>query len=113
MGMGGQVHGGGRGLPSWWVWVCWDRALMGLHSTYHTTPHGSVPMAKYIYEMYLETGSEPSPIDCFKKFHTKKDGKEWATDKAKTLHDGSRDEEDNSNNDKEVENSLEGDSQED
>ncbi|KAK7838809.1 hypothetical protein CFP56_019095 [Quercus suber] len=40
MGVGGKVHGGGRGLPSWWVWVCWDRALMGLHSTYHTTPHG-------------------------------------------------------------------------
>ena len=35
---------------------------------------------------YLETGSEPSPIDCFKKFHTKKDGKEWATDHAKTLY---------------------------
>ena len=35
---------------------------------------------------YLETGSEPSPIDCFKKFHTKKDGKEWATDRAKTLY---------------------------
>ena len=31
-------------------------------------------------------GSEPSPIDCFKKFHTKKDGKEWATDRAKTLY---------------------------
>nr|POF05103.1 hypothetical protein CFP56_05713 [Quercus suber] len=46
---------------------------------------GFVPMAKYRYEMYLETGSEPSPIDCFKKFHTKKDGKEWATDHAKTL----------------------------
>nr|POF25171.1 hypothetical protein CFP56_29463 [Quercus suber] len=44
-------------------------------------------MAKYRYEMYLETGSEPSPIDCFKKFHTKKDGKEWATDHAKTLYD--------------------------
>ena len=37
---------------------------------------------------YLETGSEPSPIDCFKKFHTKKDGKEWATDHAKTLYVG-------------------------
>ncbi|KAL0012247.1 hypothetical protein SO802_007355 [Lithocarpus litseifolius] len=48
---------------------------------------GSVPMAKYRYEMYLETGSEPSPIDCFKKFHTKKDGKEWATNHAKTLYD--------------------------
>ncbi|XP_030946440.1 uncharacterized protein LOC115970942 [Quercus lobata] len=48
---------------------------------------GSVPMAKYRYEMYLETGSEPSPIDCFKKFHTKKDGKEWATDHAKTLYE--------------------------
>nr|POE90878.1 hypothetical protein CFP56_26524 [Quercus suber] len=36
---------------------------------------------------YLETGSEPSPIDCFKKFHTKKDGKEWATDHAKTLYE--------------------------
>ncbi|KAL0002288.1 hypothetical protein SO802_016069 [Lithocarpus litseifolius] len=47
----------------------------------------SVPMAKYRYEMYLETGSEPSPIDCFKKIHTKKDGKEWATDHAKTLFD--------------------------
>ena len=31
-------------------------------------------------------GSEPSPIDCFKKFHTKKDGKEWATDHAKTFY---------------------------
>ncbi|KAK9987047.1 hypothetical protein SO802_031998 [Lithocarpus litseifolius] len=48
---------------------------------------GSIPMAKYRYEMYLETGSEPSPIDCFKKFHTKKDGKEWATNHAKTLYD--------------------------
>ncbi|KAL0014014.1 hypothetical protein SO802_001083 [Lithocarpus litseifolius] len=48
---------------------------------------GSVPMAKYRYEMYLEMGSEPSPIDCFKKFHTKKDGKEWATDHAKTLYE--------------------------
>nr|XP_023892709.1 uncharacterized protein LOC112004713 [Quercus suber]XP_023892710.1 uncharacterized protein LOC112004713 [Quercus suber]XP_023892711.1 uncharacterized protein LOC112004713 [Quercus suber]XP_023892713.1 uncharacterized protein LOC112004713 [Quercus suber]XP_023892714.1 uncharacterized protein LOC112004713 [Quercus suber] len=48
---------------------------------------GFVPMAKYRYEMYLETGSEPSPIDCFKKFHTKKDGKEWATDHAKTLYE--------------------------
>ena len=35
---------------------------------------------------YLETGSEPSPIDCFKKFHTKKDGKEWATDHTKALY---------------------------
>ena len=35
---------------------------------------------------YLEAGSEPSPIDCFKKFHTKKDGKEWATDHAKTFY---------------------------
>ncbi|XP_075664906.1 uncharacterized protein LOC142634496 [Castanea sativa] len=48
---------------------------------------GSVPMAKYRYEMYLEMGSEPSPIDCFKKFHTKKDGKEWANDHAKTLYE--------------------------
>ncbi|KAL0011767.1 hypothetical protein SO802_006875 [Lithocarpus litseifolius] len=47
---------------------------------------GSAPMANYRYEMYLETGSEPSPIDCFKKFHTKKDGKEWATDHAKTIY---------------------------
>nr|POF27322.1 hypothetical protein CFP56_25576 [Quercus suber] len=37
--------------------------------------------------VYLETGSEPSPIDCFKKFHTKKDGKEWAIDHAKTLYE--------------------------
>ncbi|KAK9989296.1 hypothetical protein SO802_029535 [Lithocarpus litseifolius] len=35
---------------------------------------------------YLETGSKPSPIDCFNKFHTK-DGKEWATDHAKTLYE--------------------------
>ena len=35
---------------------------------------------------YLEIGSEPSPIDCFKKFHTKKDGKEWATDHTKALY---------------------------
>ncbi|KAL0017281.1 hypothetical protein SO802_004350 [Lithocarpus litseifolius] len=48
---------------------------------------GSVPMAKYRYEMYLEMGTEPSPIDFFKKFHTKKDGKEWATDHAKTLYE--------------------------
>ncbi|KAF3957490.1 hypothetical protein CMV_017503 [Castanea mollissima] len=48
---------------------------------------GSIPMAKYRYEMYLKTSSEPSPIDCFKKFHTKKDGKEWATDHAKTLYE--------------------------
>nr|POE94095.1 hypothetical protein CFP56_47499 [Quercus suber] len=47
---------------------------------------GSIPMAKYRYEMYLETDSKPSPIDCFKKFHTKKDGKEWATNHAKTLY---------------------------
>ncbi|KAF3947138.1 hypothetical protein CMV_026690 [Castanea mollissima] len=48
---------------------------------------GFVPMAKYRYEMYLEMGSEPSPIDCFKKFHTKKNGKEWANDHAKTLYE--------------------------
>ncbi|KAL0006725.1 hypothetical protein SO802_008227 [Lithocarpus litseifolius] len=48
---------------------------------------GFVPLAKHRYEMYLETGFEPSPIDCFKKFHTKKDGKEWATDHAKTLYE--------------------------
>ncbi|KAL0011401.1 hypothetical protein SO802_006509 [Lithocarpus litseifolius] len=36
--------------------------------------------------VYLETSSEPSPIDCFKKFHTKKDDKEWAIDDAKTLY---------------------------
>ncbi|KAL0010507.1 hypothetical protein SO802_005615 [Lithocarpus litseifolius] len=47
----------------------------------------SVPMAKYRYEMYLQTGSGPSPIDCFKKLHTNKDGKEWATDHAKTLYE--------------------------
>nr|POF09126.1 udp-n-acetylglucosamine transferase subunit alg13 like [Quercus suber] len=40
----------------------------------------------YTPTKYLEMGSEPSPIDCFKKFHTKKDGKEWATDHAKTLY---------------------------
>nr|POE57681.1 hypothetical protein CFP56_38463 [Quercus suber] len=44
-------------------------------------------MAKCRYEMYLEMSSKPSPIDCFKKFHTKKDGKEWATDQAKTLYE--------------------------
>ncbi|KAF3976311.1 hypothetical protein CMV_000486 [Castanea mollissima] len=48
---------------------------------------GFVPMAKYKYEMYLEMGSEPSPIDFFKKFHTKMDGKEWANDHAKTLYE--------------------------
>nr|POF01562.1 hypothetical protein CFP56_66295 [Quercus suber] len=99
----GHEHGqvGDRGLAVSLGKFTAEHSLMS--KTTHTTPHHT----------YLETGSEPSPIDCFKKFHTKKDGKEWATDKAKTLHDGSRDEEDNSNNDKEVENSLEGDSQED
>nr|POE94097.1 hypothetical protein CFP56_47501 [Quercus suber] len=48
---------------------------------------GSVPMDKYRYEMYLEASFEPRPIDCFKKFHTKKDGKEWAIDHAKTLYE--------------------------
>nr|POE61730.1 hypothetical protein CFP56_54840 [Quercus suber] len=35
----------------------------------------------------IEASFEPSPIDCFKKFHTKKDGKEWAIDHAKTLYE--------------------------
>ncbi|KAI5317343.1 hypothetical protein L3X38_037050 [Prunus dulcis] len=53
----------------------------------HTT--GSVPMKKYTKEELDRTGIEPSPIDCFKKFHVSKPkngGEEsWPSEKAKEL----------------------------
>ncbi|XP_039143956.1 uncharacterized protein LOC120281093 [Dioscorea cayenensis subsp. rotundata] len=51
----------------------------------HTT--GRVSMAKHRSDMVKETGSELGPIDWFKKFHTKRDGESWATEKAKDLWD--------------------------
>ncbi|KAI5324256.1 hypothetical protein L3X38_033329 [Prunus dulcis] len=53
----------------------------------HTT--GSVPMEKYRKDELHRTGIEPSPIDCFKKFHVSKPkngGEEsWPSEKAKEL----------------------------
>ncbi|VVA31565.1 PREDICTED: LOC107623553 isoform [Prunus dulcis] len=53
----------------------------------HTT--GSVPMEKYRKDELDRTGIEPSPIDCFKKFHVSKPkngGEEsWPSEKAKEL----------------------------
>ncbi|XP_039129731.1 uncharacterized protein LOC120265819 isoform X2 [Dioscorea cayenensis subsp. rotundata] len=51
----------------------------------HTTR--GVSMAKHRSDMVKETGSELGPIDCFKKFRTKKDGETWPTEKAKDLFD--------------------------
>ncbi|BBH05592.1 hypothetical protein Prudu_017034, partial [Prunus dulcis] len=42
----------------------------------HTT--GSVPMEKYRKDELDRTGIEPSPIDCFKKFHEKMENKKVA-----------------------------------
>lgn len=33
----------------------------------------------------MKTGVEPDPIECFKKFHVKRNG-DWASEKAKELH---------------------------
>ncbi|CAL8175809.1 unnamed protein product [Prunus armeniaca] len=55
----------------------------------HTT--GSVPMAKYQKDELDRTGIEPSPIDCFKKFHISKgkngEGENWPSEKAKELYE--------------------------
>ncbi|CAL9012895.1 unnamed protein product [Prunus brigantina] len=55
----------------------------------HTT--GSVPMAKYQKDEFDRTGIEPSPIDCFKKFHISKgkngEGENWPSEKAKELYE--------------------------
>ncbi|KAL5789567.1 hypothetical protein ACOSQ2_004455 [Xanthoceras sorbifolium] len=52
---------------------------------YHTT--GSIPMAKYKSEEMEKTGKEPSPIECFKKFHVRKHStKVWTHKKAKQLY---------------------------
>ncbi|CAL9013076.1 unnamed protein product [Prunus brigantina] len=55
----------------------------------HTT--GSIPMAKYQKDEFDRTGIEPSPIDCFKKFHISKgkngEGENWPSEKAKELYE--------------------------
>ncbi|KAK1560749.1 hypothetical protein Q3G72_030485 [Acer saccharum] len=54
---------------------------------HHAT--GSVSFAKYKYEQVKQTGVEPSPIDCFKKFNMSKtkDGEaKWSSERAKVLH---------------------------
>ncbi|KAL5773326.1 hypothetical protein ACOSQ2_013250 [Xanthoceras sorbifolium] len=53
---------------------------------YHTTC--SIPMAKYKSEEMEKTGKEPSPIECFKKFHVRKHSTEvWTHEKAKQLYE--------------------------
>ncbi|KAK2653264.1 hypothetical protein Ddye_013120 [Dipteronia dyeriana] len=51
---------------------------------HHTA--GSVPIAKYKSEEMEKIRKEPCPIECFKKFHVRKNSKAWTNEKAKELY---------------------------
>ncbi|KAF3951904.1 hypothetical protein CMV_022495 [Castanea mollissima] len=48
---------------------------------------GSVPMAKRRKELEEKNGCEPSPIECFRSMHMKKDGVTFASEKAQKLYE--------------------------
>ncbi|CAL8162438.1 unnamed protein product [Prunus armeniaca] len=72
--------------------LIWDKSKRNKsnrvkYTIVHTT--SSIPMEKYRKYELDQTGIEPSPIDCFKKFHVSKPkngGEEsWPSEKAKEL----------------------------
>ncbi|CAL8151915.1 unnamed protein product [Prunus armeniaca] len=76
-----------RNSPTWQDKSKRNKSNRAKSTVVHTT--GSVPMEKYRKDELDRTGIEPSPIDCFKKFHVSKPkngGEEsWPSEKAKEL----------------------------